>query len=70
MCSVSVVHDYMRTNVPLEWWDRPKFDEYKEIIDRLDKLDKKLDQPECEDPEKAAWMKQVEERLDRLENGN
>lgn len=67
MCSVSVIHDYMRTNVPIDQWTRPVFNEYQEIIRRLDKLDGKLKQPECEDPEKAAWMRAVEERLASLE---
>lgn len=67
MCAVSMVHDYMRTNVPYEAWTRPMFNEYQEIIRRLEKLDEKLEQPDCPDPEKAAWMKEVEERLVKLE---
>jgi len=67
MCSMSVLHDYMRTNIPITQWTRKDFNEYKEIIDRLDKLDKKLDQPECDSEDKSAWMKEVEERLEALE---
>jgi hypothetical protein len=67
MCAVSVLHDYMRTNVPLDQWTRPVFNEYQEIIRRLDALDGKLDQSECEDPAKASWMREVEERLRKLE---
>ena len=67
MCVVSVTHDYMRTHIPLQQWTRPMFSEYQEIIRRLTELDKKLNQPDCEDPAKAAWMQEVEERLEALE---
>ena len=66
MCAVSAVYDYFGTK-PISIWDRPTFDEFKEILERLEKIDKKLDQPECEDPAKAAWMREVEERLAALE---
>jgi hypothetical protein len=80
MCVVSVVNDYMRTNVPYPpitvslWgqqpvpsWTRDTFEEYKEIIRRLGELDKKLAQPECFDAEKSEWMNEVERRLQVLE---
>jgi hypothetical protein len=67
MCWVSYVHDYSRTNIPIESWTVPAFNEYKEIIRRLEKLDEKMGQPDCEDPGKAAWMREVEERLASLE---
>ena len=67
MCSVSVMQEYMRTNVPLQQWTPDTFGEYKEILRRLNDLDAKLNQPDCEDPAKAAWMREVEERLDSLE---
>lgn len=67
MCSVSAVHDYMRTQVPAGTWTRPQFDEYKEIIRRLDALDTKLGQPECDNEDKTKWMLEVEKRLDEME---
>ncbi len=42
-------------------------DEFKEILRRLEALDEKLGQPDCEDPAKAAWMRGVEDRLAMLE---
>ena len=54
MCAVSVMYDYMRTAVPLHQWTRPIFNEFQEIIQKLDRLDKQLDQPDCEDPSKVA----------------
>lgn len=68
MCSVSVISDYFGKQ-PITMWDRPTFNEYKEILDRLEKLDKKLDQPDCVDPAKEAWMREVENRLKVLESG-
>jgi hypothetical protein len=67
MCAVSVVLDYGRENIPPYQWTRPAFDEFKEVIRRLEALDEKLDQPDCEDPEKAKWMEEVERRLKALE---
>lgn len=67
MCTVSVVHDYMRTNIPEQTWTRPLFNEYQEIIRRLTELDAKLNQPDCVDLTKAAWAQEVEARLQRLE---
>lgn len=48
-------------------WDRAALDDLKDIIKRLDALDKKLGLAECEDPKKAEWMKGIEERLAALE---
>jgi hypothetical protein len=67
MCAVSAVHDNYSIGVPLQQWTRPLFNEYQDIIARLDALDKKLGQKECEDPSKAAWMREVEKRLSALE---
>lgn len=67
MCATSAVLDYGRQNIEFHQWTRPAFDEFKEILRRLEALDEKLDQPDCEDPGKAAWMHEVEERLAELE---
>ena len=67
MCLVSVISDWARTAVPPVQWTRPAFDEYQEIIRRLQELDRKLGQPDCEDPAKMQFMKEIDERLRRLE---
>jgi hypothetical protein len=66
MCSVSAVHDYFgqRPSVP---WTPDTFRDYQEIVRRLDALDRKLGEPACDDPAKAAWMREVEARLKALE---
>jgi len=67
MCMVSVITDYGRTQVPEITWTTTTFNEYQEILRRLEELDRKLGQPACEDPVKAAWMEDVEKRLQQLE---
>jgi hypothetical protein len=67
MCAVSAMGDYFRQNVSLQQWTRPVFSEYQEVLRRLADLDAKLGQPDCEDPAKAAWMREVEARLASLE---
>lgn len=67
MCAVSVIQDYARTVIDPQLWTRPVFNEYHEIIRRLGELDAKLGQPDCEDPAKAAWMRDIEERLSKIE---
>lgn len=66
MCVMSAV-SVAGSQIPLSTWTRPAFDEYKEILRRIEALDTKLGQPDCVDPAKEAWMKQVEERLSQLE---
>jgi hypothetical protein len=62
MCAVSVVYDYWSAR-PDTQWTRETFNDFKEIVDRLDRLDEKLAQPDCHDPSKAAWMAEVESML-------
>ena len=82
MCSVSVIFDYYRDRtVPHPWpplnvtnapapidWTPETWKMLKEVIERLKVLDAKTGQPDCEDPAKAAWMREVEERLAKLES--
>jgi len=63
---VSAVLDYGKT-IPMQQWTYPAWNQFTEILRRIEELDAKLDQPDCEDPAKAAWMREVEERLRRLE---
>jgi hypothetical protein len=68
VCTVSAINDYFNRgpgiNAP---WTQPAMNEYKEILARLAKLDEMLQQRDCEDPAKAAWMREVEARLAELE---
>lgn len=49
-------------------WTPESFDLLKDILTKVEELDKKLGLINCEDPAKAAWMKKIEERLKMLEN--
>lgn len=69
MCMVSVVQQYAGTVVDAASWTRPLLTEYQEILARIERLDAKLGEPDCEDPAKAAWMRDVEARLALLESG-
>jgi ubiquitin-protein ligase len=66
---VSVIQDYGRTRVPAERWTPDAFAQLQEILLKVQALDTKLGEPNCEDPAKAAWMRGVEKRLAALETG-
>ena len=68
MCMMSVVHQYVQDRVPSWTWTDNSYSDFKEILKQIEALDKKLGQPDCVDPKKAAWMKAVEERLAALEH--
>ncbi len=79
MCAVSVVQVYFRErtypqpNTTIPWpqpviqWQPDTWKLYREILDKLAELDRKLDQPDCDNPAKAVWMREVEARLAKLE---
>jgi hypothetical protein len=70
MCMVSVISQYGQQQIPRMQWTPDSFSDYKEILRRIEQLDAKLNQPDCVDPAKAAWMREVEDRLAALEPGN
>ena len=84
MCATSAVFDYFGQQPNLypsvmpsqvtnpqvtPAWTRDTFNEFKAIMDRLDALDLKLGQPDCDSPEKKSWMDDVERRLSAIEKG-
>lgn len=67
MCVVSMVHDYGRTNFPpVETWTLKDSLQYAEIIKRLDKLDKRFDQRDCEDESKRQFFQEVLDHIKEL----
>lgn len=66
MCAVSVVLDYWGKRPEIRWTPET-FSDLKGILSKLDALDLALNQPDCHDPAKATWMRDVEARLSRLE---
>ncbi len=65
MCAVSATIGYFQEHQPV--WTRPDFDSFKKVLKRLEVLDKHLGQPDCIDPSKAEYLREIEERLNRLE---
>lgn len=65
MCMVSMVSDYARQRVPMQTWlENPTaIQDLKKIIGLLEKIDKKLGQPDCVDPEKEQFIKDLEEHI-------
>lgn len=66
MCAVSAISDYGR-QIPFERWTPNGWQQYVELIEQAEKFDEANGEPECEDPSKAQWMKEVEARLQQLE---
>jgi len=81
MCAISVIQDYYRQRTapwppfnptpmpslpPIDWTPET-WKLLKEVLAKLEALDAKTGQPHCEDPSKAAWMRDVERRLAILE---
>ena len=81
MCAVSMISDhynqpYQNPMPAVLWpaavpptlpWTPDSFADLKEILKRLDALDKKLGLAHCDDPKKAKWMKAIEKRLKKIE---
>lgn len=81
MCAVSMISDvygHQQLSQPITWpwpqtlpqtlpWTEDALRDLKDILKKVDSLDKKLGLAECEDPKKAEWMKSIENRLKKLE---
>lgn len=48
-------------------WTEERIRKLRELIDKAREMDALMGELDCEDPEKTAWMQQIEERLKRLE---
>lgn len=68
MCVVSMVHDWGRTTIPLDEWDVKKWNKLKDLIKKAEEIDKATGQPDCVDPEKERWAREMEERMKRIED--
>lgn len=68
MCAVSAMYDYGR-QLPEQWWRPQQFYKYQELIKKAEEWDRMANQPDCEDSAKAEWMKAIEERMRKLEQG-
>jgi hypothetical protein len=70
MCATSAVSDhfnkYIFPNNPIQSMDYTTLALLREILTKLEALDKKLDQQNCSDPEKTKFLAELDERLARL----
>lgn len=68
MCFVSVMIETSKIQAPpVQQWSYESVLDMKEILRRLDAIDKKLELKDCFDPTKQEFMKQLDERLKVLE---
>lgn len=66
MCAVSMVYDYGQ-RLPYDWWNKERFSKYERLIKEAERFDEETNQPDCEDASKAEFMKNIIERLERIE---
>lgn len=64
MCTVSAMTGYFQ-NKPQTTWNHNSWADFQKILKLLEELDRKLDQPDCIDPEKDKWLKEMSELWDK-----
>lgn len=83
MCAVSMIYDYGQKTWPLppapmiptqpfqpfqpSLPTREQIDEFQKLVKAAREFDRKTGQPDCEDPRKVEWLKQIMDRLDAIE---
>lgn len=68
MCAVSMITDYYRQQYPQpQLFPLQVYPDLKEVLDRLKAIDTKLGDKDCEQAEKMAWLKAIEDRITALE---
>lgn len=66
MCVMSAVMTDL-SKIPLTNWNLPAYTDLQTVLEAVRKLDEKLGQVDCVDPEKAKILKRIEERLANVE---
>lgn len=68
MCAVSAVIRNVQGTMPsLGVWPYQPAVDLREVIARLDSIDKKMDAKDCFEPTKDSFIKQLEARIAELE---
>lgn len=65
MCMVSAIFESGR-QIDYSLWSRPTLQEFLDLVEKVKELDRKLNQKDCEDPQKAIWIQEIKDRLDKL----
>lgn len=66
MCVMSALHDYGTFINPDVWRIPGVVDDWSDLIKSAEDFDKKAEQPHCEDPEKVASLKKLQELAELL----
>lgn len=61
MCAVSMIYDYGRNNWPRDDWSNEGIFQFKKMVEDAKKFDIITHQPDCEDPEKEKFLKELEQ---------
>lgn len=67
MCAVSMVLDYSQ-RTPLEDYNLDSYRRLMEMVEAAKQFDKVNKEPDCEDPQKVEFLKQIIDRLEKIEN--
>lgn len=75
MCTMSMVYDHFQKTWPQpEGWTpqilpyvKPAVDNLRPLLDKLEEIDRKLGQPDCEREPKNKFLARLEKRVKELE---
>lgn len=62
------IPDFPYTPTPVDWEkELQRMKEFQELIEKARKYDEMTNEPDCEDPQKTDWLKDLEARVEFLE---
>lgn len=68
MCAVSAIINQVQTQFPpLQAWPRPALYDLREVIARLDAIDKRLAAKDCYERTKDEFLRALEQRIAEIE---
>lgn len=67
MCVTSVIHDYGKESWDRRPWAPTAIEKYHDLIDAAQEFDEVAGEPDCEDPKKAEFLKELEDRVGQVE---
>lgn len=70
MCTVSAVTGALQNYKPVQDWTYQSWLGIQKILALCEKLDKQQGEPDCIDPEKDAWIKEMSDMYDKAKESN
>lgn len=67
MCVVSMINDYGRERIQPWKWTPKNWVDYQELVKKAEEVDKALEQPDCDDPQKLVWTQDIQKQIDEVE---